>query len=111
MPKLLPERLTPASIVTYVLDKQAAHRFLNHYHYYLVIKANKTPKPKPTKKQLAESKSKSNKKYYLKLKENHFECDCGAKIFNIPWYIKRHYISEKHINFVKIHGDKIDELD
>ena len=110
MPKRNPERLTPASIVTYVLDRQAQIRFSAHQKY---IKKHPDYKKrtKKTAEQLKAKKIEYNKKYYDKIRTSPYQCDCGAEINNIPWYVIRHFKSEKHINFIKNNGDKINELD
>ena len=110
MPKLVLERLTPSSIVTYILDKQAKTRFhaRNYYHTH----TEKKPKKEKTEDEKKEKKSISNKKYREKMKEkNKFICQCGSELRNTQYYIKRHFKSHIHQRYIKNHGDIIEELD
>lgn len=108
MPKLNPERLNPANVVTYVLDKPAMLRFHTH-NTWVKKQENKPKKQKRTEKQKKESKKKSNKKYNEKLTK--YNCECGGVVRNSQYYIDRHFKSQKHIRFSEINVDKINELD
>ena len=93
----------------FLIDKQQ----LDFQHIKNILKNIPTTKKKTKKtaEQLKAKKIEYNKKYYDKIRLSPYQCDCGAEINNIPWYIIRHFKSEKHINFIKNNGDKINELD
>ena len=116
MPKLNPERLTPASIATYVLDKDARARFHANHYYHITLQAKKPKKQQLTdeekKAKRKETRKKANKKYREKMKnDDKMICQCGSELINRPWHIQRHYRSHCHQEYIKIHGDIIDDLD